>query len=700
MQQILQSYAQDRWVAPTGRLIDIPSAIDGHLVAGASTEGLDFAAIATHARTTGGPSLRALTFHQRAEMLKSLATYLNDRKEKLYAISAHTGATKNDNLFDIDGGIGTLFAYASRGKRELPSETFAIDGAVEKLSKSGDFVGLHILTPLTGVAVHVNAFNFPCWGMLEKFAPALLAGMPIITKPATATAYVAEAVVRLIIESAILPPGALQFIAGSAGDLLDHLTGQDVLSFTGSAETSARLRDHPTVSRNAVRFIAERDSLNAAVLGTDAVPNTPEFDLFIREVVREMTVKAGQKCTAIRRVIVPRAQTEPVIAALAAKLAAIPIGDPRREDVRMGPLVSLAQRNSLREAITQLQAEATIVHGAPHHCAPLGADPATGAFISPILLYADHPIHADAIHRVEPFGPVATIMPYDSLDEAITLVAMGQGSLVASIYTHDDKIADRLVFGLAPYHGRLLILDRDCANSSTGHGAPLPGLVHGGPGRAGGGEEMGGLRGGFHYMQRTALQGSPARLARLSHAWISGAPAPVTPEHPFRRDYDTLAIGDTVQSPPRTITLDDIEHFANFTGDKFYAHMDEQAAAANPFFPGRVAHGYLILSFAAGLFVDAPPGPVLANYGIDALRFLKPVSPGDSIRVRLTAKQKRAAREPDYGEVRWDAEVTNQNDEIVARYDVLTMNARSSVPRPGALPLDPAGGGVPRPASV
>jgi oxepin-CoA hydrolase/3-oxo-5,6-dehydrosuberyl-CoA semialdehyde dehydrogenase len=674
----LQSYAQGSWVSPVGHLIDIPSAIDGRLIAQCSTDGLDFAGMVRHARAVGNPALRALTFHQRADLLRALAVYLNERREPLYALSADTGATQRDNLIDIDGGIGAVFAYASRGRRELPSERFVIDGGTERLSKAGSFVGTHILTPLTGVAVHVNAFNFPCWGMLEKLAPAILAGMPVITKPATATAYVAEAVVRLIVESGILPNGAIQFVAGSAGDLLDHLTGQDVLSFTGSAATSARLRDHPVVSRNAVRFIAERDSLNAAVLGTDASAGTPEFDLFIKEVAREMTAKAGQKCTAIRRIIVPRATEQAVIAALGTQLAKTTLGDPRLAEVRMGPLASMAQRDALREAVSQLTEEAAIVWGNPDHAEPLGGDMATGAFFAPVLLRASTPLTATRIHAVEPFGPVATVMPYDTLADAVALVAMGEGSLVASIYTHDDDVADTLVFGLAPYHGRLLILDRDCARESTGHGSPLPQLVHGGPGRAGGGEEMAGLRGVFHYMQRTALQGSPARLARLTHSWIQGAPAPVTEEHPFRRDFDTLAIGDTVQSAARTITLDDIEHFAHFTGDTFYAHMDEEAARANPFFPGRVAHGYLILSFAAGLFVDAPPGPVLANYGLDSLRFLKPVSPGDSIRVRLTAKQKQQARKPEYGEVRWDAEVVNQDNDVVARYDVLTMNARKA----------------------
>jgi oxepin-CoA hydrolase/3-oxo-5,6-dehydrosuberyl-CoA semialdehyde dehydrogenase len=678
MTLILKSYAEDRWVTPTRNLVDIPSAIDGRIVARTSSEGLDFGRMVRHAREVGGPALRALTFHQRADLLKGLAGYLTEHKEPLYALAADTGATRRDNLIDIEGGIGTLFAYASRGRRELPSERFVIDGAVEGLSKGGTFVGLHVLTPLAGVAVHVNAFNFPCWGMLEKLAPAILAGVPVITKPATTTAYVAEAIVKLIVESGLLPKGALQFIAGSTGDLLDHLTGQDVVSFTGSAETSEHLRNHPVVSRNAVRFIAERDSLNAAILGPDAVQGTPEFDLFVKEVVREMTVKAGQKCTAIRRILVPRPLEPAVIDALKSQLAAITVGDPRLETVRMGALASLTQRDAVRAAVRTLAEETEILCGNPNGGTIVGADIATGAFMEPVLLRAASPLSSTRVHAIEPFGPVATVMPYDTLADAVTLVAKGAGSLVASVFTFDAAVAEQLVFGLAPYHGRILVVDRTCAKESTGHGSPLPGLVHGGPGRAGGGEELGGLRSVFHYMQRTALQGSPARLAALSRSWIKGAPAPVPNEHPFKRDFDALSIGDTVETASRAVTLDDIEHFAHFTGDTFYAHMDEEAAKANPFFPGRVAHGYLVLSFAAGLFVDPAPGPLLANYGLDNLRFLKPVSPGDQIRVRLTVKQKQAARKPEYGEVRWDVEVFDQNDETVARYELLTMSARAA----------------------
>lgn len=669
MTKILKSYVQDKWFTPEAGLADIPSAIDGRVVAQCGTKGLNFAALVEHARKVGGPSLRSMTFYERAGLLKAIANHLSKYKEELYALSHDTGATKRDNMFDIDGGIGTLYAYASRGRKELPAEHFIVDGAVEPLSKHGSFIGLHVLTPLCGVAVHINAFNFPCWGMLEKLAPTILAGVPIITKPATSTSYVAERVVELIIESGILPSGALQFICGGVGDLLDHLTGQDVLSFTGSASTSQALRDSPAVSRNAVRFIAERDSLNAAILGPDAAPGTEEFDLFIKEVTREMTIKAGQKCTAIRRIIVPLSVEDEVIAALAGQLAKFTPADPRREQTRMGPLASIGQRESVQQAINEITAEADIVFGDP--------SAAHGAYMPPVLLRARAPLTARAPHEIEAFGPVATIMGYATVDDAIALVAKGEGSLVASVYSYDNEAVSKLVFGIAAYHGRVLVLDRDCAGESTGHGSPLPGLVHGGPGRAGGGEEMGGLRGVYHYLQRTALQGSPARLSALVRSWLHGAPAPVTLEHPFRRDYDHLHVGETVRTASRVVTIEDIEHFAHFTGDKFYAHMDEAAAKANPFFPGRVAHGYLILSFAAGLFVDPAPGPLLANYGLDNLRFLKPISAGDAIHVRLTVKRKSPARQPDYGEVRWDVEVFNQHEETVARYELLTMSERA-----------------------
>jgi oxepin-CoA hydrolase/3-oxo-5,6-dehydrosuberyl-CoA semialdehyde dehydrogenase len=633
-----------------------------------------------YARKVGGPKLRVLTFHQRALLIKELATYLNERKGPLYDISFDTGATRRDHLIDIDGGIGTLFSFASKGRRELPDERFALDGAVERLSKNGTFIGRHVLTSMHGVAVHVNAYNFPCWGMLEKLAPALIAGVPAIVKPATATSYVTEAVFRLILESGILPEGAVQLIVGGTGDLLDHLGGQDVVSFTGSLETSLKLRNHDSIARNAVRFIAERDSLNAAILGPDAGPGTAEFDLFIREVVREMTSKAGQKCTAIRRAIVPRAFYDAVASALRERLGKVVVGDPHLETVGMGALVSRSQRTDVCASAGELGSEAELLFGDAAHVKTLGVDDGKGAFLSPLLYGCERPLAAYKIHSVEAFGPVSTLMAYDDVDEAIELAQRGDGSLVASVFSYDRAVADDLILGIASYHGRVIAIDRDCAKESTGHGSPLPPLVHGGPGRAGGGEELGGIRGVFHYMQRTAVQGSPGRLTSLTHTWTAGAPEIEKTSHPFRHAFEELEIGETIHSAPRTITLDDIEHFAEFTGDKFYAHMDEAAAAANPFFPGRVAHGYLLLSFAAGMFVDPAPGPVLANYGLENLRFLKPVVPGDAIRVRLTVKSK-TARNLEYGEVRWDVEITNQVDEIVATYDLLTMNARASAPR-------------------
>ena len=670
----LPSYAETHWTAGDGESVAMTSAIDGRTLGFASSAGLDFGGMADYGRRVGGRSLRALTFHERAARLKALALYLNERRGPLYDLSFETGATRRDHLIDIDGGIGTLFAYASRGRRELPDARFALEGAQESFSKGGTFAGQHILSPLRGVAVHVNAYNFPCWGMLEKLAPALLAGVPAIVKPATATAYLAQAMFALIVESEILPPGAVQLVVGGVGDLLDHLGGQDVVSFTGSLATSELLRDHRNVSRSAVRFIAERDSLNAAILGPDAAPGSPEFDLFVTEVLREMTSKAGQKCTAIRRAIVPRAYYGAVAEALRSRLRDVVVGDPRRDDVGMGALASATQRDAVRAAVALLRPETQALFGDPERVETRGAGTEHGAFLSPLLLGCERPSAATKIHDVEAFGPVATLMAYDGVDDAIELAARGGGSLVASVYTYDPAVANDLILGLGAYHGRIVAIDRDCARESTGHGSPLPGLVHGGPGRAGGGEELGGLRGVYHYMQRTAVQGSPARLAALTHEWQPGAPEIAADAHPFRRTFEELRIGETIHTPARTIELSDIEHFASFTGDTFYAHMDDAAARANPFFPGRVAHGYLILSFAAGLFVEPSPGPVLANYGLDNLRFSKPVEPGDTIGVRLTVKAK-APRKPEYGEVRWDVAVTNQHGETVASYELLTLNA-------------------------
>ena len=666
----LQNYAEGRWVAGSGGMAELRSAVNGDVVALTSSQGLDFGAMLRFARGQASAPLAAMTFHERAKMLKALAEALTAKKEELYELSYNTGTTRADSWIDIDGGIGTFAVYQGKGRRELPNENILIDGNVEALSRNGTFQGLHVYTSLQGVAVHINAFNFPVWGMLEKLAPTFLAGMPAIVKPASATSYLAEAAVRIMLEANVLPKGALQLIVGSTGDLFDHLTSQDVVSFTGSASTAAKLKSHPVVVREGVRFIAEQDSLNASVLGPDATPDSPEFDLFIKEVAKEMTVKAGQKCTAIRRALVPAALLDAAEAALKARLEKTTLGDPREETTRMGALVSVSQREDVRAKIAEISAGARIVFGDPG-AAPVNAK---GAFMSPVLLRADEPWKSDTVHDVEAFGPVSTLMSYKDRGDAIALANRGKGSLVMSVFTYDTAFARDVVLGSAAFHGRLAFIDRDSAKESTGHGSPMPHMVHGGPGRAGGGEEMGGIRGVKHYMQRTALQGHPRVLSAIVNRYIAGMPVEAASEHPFRRKFHDLPIGYQLKTKSREITLADIEHFAHFTGDTFYAHMDEEAAAANPLFGGRVAHGYLILAFAAGLFVDPDPGPVLANYGLDNLRFVKPVKPGDAIQVALTVKDK-TLRKPDQGEVRWDVVVANRDGETVAAYDLLTMNA-------------------------
>jgi oxepin-CoA hydrolase / 3-oxo-5,6-dehydrosuberyl-CoA semialdehyde dehydrogenase len=665
----LLNYAADRWVAGDGSLAPVHSAISGEVIAETGSKGLDFKGMLDHARRVGGPALRRMTFHQRAWMLKDVANAVMARKEELYELSYETGATRTDGWIDIEGGAGTLFSFSSKGRRELPNGHVLIDGQMEALSKGGTFVGQHVFTPLQGVAVHINAFNFPVWGMLEKLGPTLLAGVPAIVKPASATAYLAEAAFRIMIEAKVLPEGALQFIAGSTGDLLDHLTLQDVVSFTGSAQTAMKLQSHPVIARESVRFIAERDSLNASILGPDAAPGTPEFDLFVKEVAREMTVKAGQKCTAIRRAMAPAEHIDAVQEALADRLGKVRIGNPREEGVTMGALASQDQLRAVRDAVGELAKSARIVVGDPD-ASPVAGN---GAFLAPILLRSDDPWGSPAVHDVEAFGPVSTIMPYRDLDDAIGLANRGMGSLALSLFTFDRVAAEAFVLGAGAYHGRMMILDRTSAKESTGHGSPLPVLVHGGPGRAGGGEEMGGIRGVTHYMQRTALQGSPDMLAAVVKQWLPGAAKAEGDVHPFRKRIGELETGFTLKTESRAVSLEDIEHFAEFTGDNFYAHMDEEAARANPIFNGRVAHGYLILSFAAGLFVDPAPGPVLANYGLENLRFLTPLYPGDSMRVELTVKSK-SVRNDEMGEVRWAVYVFNQKDEVVASYDLLTMN--------------------------
>ena len=666
----LLNYARDGWFAGEGQLADLPSAIDGSTVARTGSDGLDFGGMLQHARTVGGPALRRLTFHERARIIKGLGLAIMARKEELYDLNYATGATRKDGWIDIEGGAGTLFSFSSKGRRELPDGFVLLDGQLETLSKNGTFMGQHIYTPLQGAAVHINAFNFPVWGMLEKLAPTLLAGVPAIVKPASSTAYLCEAAFRVMIDSGLLPPGAVQLIVGGVGDLFDHLTGQDVVSFTGSASTALKLRSHPVVQRESVRFVAEQDSLNASLLGPDAAPGTPEFDLFVKEVVTEMTVKAGQKCTAIRRAMAPAEHLDAVEAAIRERLQATTVGDPRDKESRMGALVSCSQRDDVRGQIAKLVASgARIVSGDPD------ASPGVtgGAFLEPILLRTDDPWSSTAVHDIEAFGPVSTVMPYRDLDDAIALANRGMGSLALSLFTHSPDAARDFVRGAAAYHGRMLVIDRTNAAESTGHGSPLPVLVHGGPGRAGGSEEMGGVRGVKHYMQRTALQSSPAMIAAVTGAFIDGSPKHVIAVHPFRKTMSELHIGDTWKTGRRTVTIPDIEHFAEFTGDKFYAHMDEEAAKASPIFEGRVAHGYLILSFAAGLFVDPDPGPVLANTGLENLRFLTPLYPGDSMRVELTVRSKSLKSE-ETGVVRWAVEIFNQQDELVATYDLLTEN--------------------------
>ncbi|KAB1644018.1 phenylacetic acid degradation bifunctional protein PaaZ [Gulosibacter chungangensis] len=685
---IVPSYVCGAWWTPpqgtTGTSIRDTST--GAEIARVSSEGLDTARVIEYARTVGRDGLGALTIHQRALKLKELALYLNEHKQSLYDLSMANGATKGDCFFDVDGGIGVLFTMSSKGRRELPNSNVIIDGAVEPMSKDGSFIGEHIYSRIPGVTVEINAFNFPVWGMLEKFAPAFVAGVPSIVKPATPTSNITAACVKLIIDSGILPEGSLQLIAGSARDLLDHLDYRDMVTFTGSKATADRLRQHPNVQEGGVRFTAEADSLNAAILGSDVTPEAPEFPTFIRAVANEMQVKAGQKCTAIRRVIVPHALVEPVVDALAARLAEkVTVGDPRVEGTTMGALASFEQLRDVRAAVDSLVAAGgQIAYGSNAWDAEQ-----RGAFLSPVVLKWDDN-RVEALHSTEAFGPVTSVLGYDTVAEAVELAAMGDGSLVATVCSYDMGEAGELARGIAGYHGRIHMLNRDNARTSTGHGAPLPTLVHGGPGRAGGGEELGGVRGIKHYMQRTAIQGTPDLLTAVTGQWHRGAaqnrvgdPAfGGTPEgengaiHPFRKSLETLQIGDAFVSGLRQATEQEITDFANTTGDVFYAHTDPVAAAVNPFFPGIVAHGYLLVSWAAGLFVAPGRSAVYANYGMENLRFITPVGIDDSIRVELTAKRITPRETEDYGEVVWDALLLNQNEEIVATYDVLTLVAK------------------------
>ena len=681
---ILPSYLEGQWWTPQDpqRVADVLDAVTGELVTRVSTDGIDLAAAVEHARTVGQRSLGELTLHERALKLKELALHLTEHKQELYDLSFRTGATQRDHFVDTDGGISTLFTFSSKGRREMPNSEVIIDGAPEQLSKDGSFLGEHIYTRLPGVAVQINAFNFPVWGMLEKFAPSFIAGVPTIVKPATPTGYVTEACVRLMLESGILPEGSLQLVSGSARDLLDHLDHRDHVAFTGSAGTARTLREHPGVMERGIRFTAETDSLNAAILAPDAAPETPEFDAFIKSVVLEITAKAGQKCTAVRRTIVPEQHREAVIEALSERIAEKGVlGDPREKATGVGALASLEQQQEVDGAVSRLVAAG----GAIRVGGPEAERPETGAYY-PVTVLSFDDAETPEVHSVEAFGPVTSVIGYDSVDDAIRLAARGGGSLVATVCTHDPKLAGQFAAGIAAHHGRTLFLDRDDAKTSTGHGSPVPHLVHGGPGRAGGGEELGGVRAVKHYMQRTAIQGSPDLLTGITGVWHQGAQANTATraqveageaEHPFRKSLETLRIGDQFASDLRTVTLDDITDFAAETGDTFYAHTNEEAAMANPFFPRRVAHGYLLVSWAAGLFVEPAPGPVLANYGLENLRFITPVTYDDAIRVTLTAKQITPRVTDDYGEVRWDAVLHNQNDEIVAQYDVLTLVAKT-----------------------
>ena len=685
--EIVPSFIRGSWWTPDAAsaagAAPVLDASTGELLAKVSTEGLDLAAVVDYGRTTGQAELGKLTFHQRALKLKELAQYLNGRREEFYALSAQTGATKIDSMIDIDGGIGVLFTFGSKGRRELPNAQVVVDGPMEVLSRDGSFAGEHIYTRIPGVAVQINAFNFPVWGMLEKLAPAFLAGVPTIVKPATPTGYVAAAVVKAIDESGILPTGSLQLISGSVRTLLDHLDYRDLVAFTGSASTANTLKSHPNVVKGGVRFTSETDSLNAAILGPDAVKGTPEFDAFIKSLVTEMTAKAGQKCTSIRRAIVPQELVADVIAAVGDRIRErVVLGDPRAEGVTMGALASLEQLADVRAAVqSMLDAGGELAYGTLDAPKVTSADGSVGvvddgAFMSPVLLSWANP-EAEEVHSLEAFGPVSSVIGYTDLADAVRLAARGGGSLVASVCTNDPAVAQQLVTGIAAHHGRVLMLNREDARSSTGHGSPVPHLVHGGPGRAGGGEELGGIRSVMHHMQRTAIQGSPNMLTAVTGVWHTGADRNFTLEtegqHPFRKSLATLHIGDAIRSELREVSLEEITKFANSTGDTFYAHTNQEAAAANPFFPGIVAHGYLLLSWAAGLFVEPAPGPVLANYGLENLRFITPVAAGDSIRVTLTAKKITPRETDEYGEVAWDAVLTNQNDEIVATYDVLTL---------------------------
>jgi oxepin-CoA hydrolase/3-oxo-5,6-dehydrosuberyl-CoA semialdehyde dehydrogenase len=672
----LQNYACGQWIAGADNGQQLFNAITGDVVATASSKGLDFAKMLDYARTVGGPKLRKMTFQERGLMLKALAIHLLSKKEEFYKISWATGATRIDSWVDIEGGIGNLFTYASL-RRQFPNETFCYEGDVARLSKNNTFIGHHICVPKEGVAIHINAFNFPVWGMLEKIAVNWFAGVPAIVKPATVTSFLTEAVVKEIIASGIIPEGALQLICGSANGILDHVISQDVVTFTGSASTGKMLKSHPRLIEESVHFNMEADSLNCCVLGNDVTPEMPEFDIFIKEIAREITTKAGQKCTAVRRIIVPENRVEDVQIALGKRLAQNVIGDPNVEGVRMGSLAGQTQLQEVKEKVEQLSKSQKIIIGDFEKFEVKGADKHKGAFMPPIIFLNEKPFTNTDCHNIEAFGPVSTIMPYKTIDEAIELSKMGKGSLVSSIVTADDSIARMYTIGAACMHGRILVLNNECAKESTGHGSPMPMLVHGGPGRAGGGEEMGGKRGVFHYLQRTAIQGSPTTITAITGQYQQGAKQIEKDIHPFRQHFEDLEIGETLITAKHTVTDADVVNFANVSGDHFYAHTD-LTSLDGTIFTGRVAHGYYILSKAAGLFVNAKKGPVLLNYGIDECRFTKPVYMGSTIGVRFTCKEKieQEKKNPEdiaKGIVKWLVDVYDETGETVAIATILTM---------------------------
>lgn len=682
MTEKVRSFVAGEWITPTAEGTVISDAATGKKLASVSSEGVDQGRTVAYGRTIGGPALRRLTFHQRAEVLKKLAAYLTEHAAELTAPYPTTGNTSTDAMNDVFGGIRVLEYYAKLAQRELPNDTIIIDGPTREVSKKS-FIAQDIYTSRHGVALFINAFNFPVWGLLEKFAPAFLAGTPTITKPATPTAHIAVVLARLMVESELLPEGSFQFLAGSlnstgpASDgpsLMDQLGGQDSIAFTGSASTASLLRATDAVVKRGARFNAEADSLNAALLGPDISVESDEFAFYIKTLLRELTSKAGQKCTAIRRAIVPADRVDDVVEALRAKLSSVVIGNPHHESTTMGPLVSAGQRQSVAEAVKELAAQADVIIGGADMIPQLAsAEPADCYFMPTVLVARD--ARARAVHSVEAFGPVTTVIGYQDLEDAVELVRLGDGSLVASLVTDDPDVVATVVRGIAPFHGRLMITNAAGAKSAPQHGAALPQLIHGGPGRAGGGEELGGVRAIRHYMQASSIATPADMMVPLTRRWNSGATAVTTSRHPFRLFLDELELGDTLFTDSRLITLSDVTHFAEFTGDKFYAHMDEEAAKASPLFTGRVAHGYFVIAAAAGLFVDPDPGPVLANYGLENLRFQQPVYPGDSIKLRLTCKSKTLRSGAPWGEVVWDVEVTNDKDEVVATYDLLTINA-------------------------